>query len=149
MPASRMNEKLIAGLKRKIKLLEKKEAQHRKKLKQAVNNATKAAKSYKSKLDKTVRDLKGKHTMEKAAACAKAAMDVERKMMKDAGQLCKDLKTAVVRMDEKHLKRIVKRVAKKAKSSTVSITAKRKPAKKRKVAKVRRKISTARRGVKK
>lgn len=148
MPVSGISEKLIFDLKRKIKQLEKQEALQRKKLKQAIANASKVAQTYKSRLSKKIGELKDRHAVEKAAACAKAALDAERKVVKDAEKLCKELKTAVTRMDQKHLKRIVKNVAKKARKSTlvskIIAMPKRKPAK---AATLKRKIKTTRKKV--
>jgi hypothetical protein len=153
MPETRQYRMTIDRLKKKIKSLEQKEAASRKKVKQAVASAKSVAKVCKKEFEKKVRDLKNSHALDKAAACAKSALHAERKVMKDVEKLCKEMTAAIVKMDKKHLSRVVKGFMKKATKSTTAKKAKSKarkaaPKKVRKIAKMKRKVSAARKAKK-
>lgn len=150
MPITREQRKMIDQLKRKIKLLERKEKEARKKLEAATKHARKHARQVKSQLEGKMRELKKQHVLDKAKACAKAAYDVECKVLKDVEHLGKELASAVISMDKKRLTRLAKKVAmkkpslRKAASSTKSAVRAKVAKKKRKVAKLKRRVTTVR-----
>lgn len=128
----------IQKLKKRIHTLERQQEQGRKKLQCAMTEARKLAKSYQSKLNAKVRDIQGKGAFDQASTYARAALDMERKMLKEVEKKAKALAAAVMEIDKKHITQLVhnfmSKFSKKGNGAakTVGKKAARKPAKKRK-----------------
>lgn len=114
----------IEKLKKRLRSIEKKEVEGRKKLQLAMNNARKVAKSYQLKLHSKLRDIRGKHAVEKASAYACAAVDVERKFIKEVQKKSKHIKTAVARMDVRSVMKLINSITSKVFKSAVKPAAK-------------------------
>src|SRR3990167_2636334 len=98
----------IQKLKKRIHTLERQQEQGRKKLQQAMNEARKLAKSYQSKLNAKVHHVAGKEAAGHAVAYARAALKVERSLLKAAEKKAKALASAVMEMDRKHITDLIK-----------------------------------------
>lgn len=117
----------IQKLKKRIHALERQQEQSRKQLKCAMDEARKVAKSYQSKLNAKVHS-RSKDAIDQAEAYARAALEVERNMLKIAEKKAKALASAVMEMDKQYISKLVKGLVGKIRKSD----AKSKPAKKRK-----------------
>jgi len=73
-----MTNAAIRKLKKRIRELERMEAQGRKKLKLTMQHAEKLAKTYQARLKSALHDMKVKHAFETARAYASAACDLVR-----------------------------------------------------------------------
>lgn len=97
----------ILKLKKRIHTLERQQEQGRKKLQRAMSEARKLAKTYQSKINAKIRETKGKGTLDQASAYARAALEMERKMMKQVEKKAKALAAAVMEIDKKQITQLV------------------------------------------
>ncbi len=102
----------IQKLKKRIRELERKEAQSRKKLTRAMLQAEKLASVYKSRLKSAVRQAKLKNAFKTALAYARAACKMEDSMLKHAEERSKAVMSAIFKMDKDDIFKTVKRVKK-------------------------------------
>lgn len=107
MSVTQQYRSTILKLKKRINTLERQQEQGRKKLQRAMIQARKLAKTYQSKLNAKMRDVKGKGAFDQASAYARAALDMERKMLKEVEKKAKALAAAVMEMDKKHISQLV------------------------------------------
>ncbi len=106
---------LIKKLKKQVRILKRKEEQSRNKLRAALKKAKKVGKTYKSKLARKMRMMKGKLAEAQAAGYAKVATDVERQMLKGIEAKAKVLKSAISKAEKKHIAKLRKSIAMKGK----------------------------------
>lgn len=126
MDAAKQYRDTIQKLKKRIRALESKEKEGRKKVRAVMSDARKMVKSAKTRLHAEVRALKSKHTLDKASAYASAAMEMERKFIKAAEEKGKALASAVMKMDKDSVVRLVKDISSKACKSSVAKKVKKK-----------------------
>lgn len=131
MSVTQQYRSTIQKLKKRIHALERQQEQSRKKLQRAMTEARKLAKSYQSKLSAKVRDIKGKTTLDQASAYARAALEVERNMLKVAEKKAKALASAVMEMDKQHIADLIKGLFSKGQANGTAKTAAKRPVKKK------------------
>lgn len=107
MSVSQQYRSTILKLKKRIHTLERQQEQGRKKLQRAMTQARKLAKTYQSKINAKVRSAKGKGALDQASAYARAALEMERKMMKEVEKKAKALAAAVMEIDKKQITQLV------------------------------------------
>ena len=110
----------IQKLKKRVRDLTQKEAQGRKKLKSAMTEARKVARSYKSRLHAKVSGKKAESVYDRASAYASAAMEMERKMLQAAEKKGKAFANAIMQIDKEYITKLVRSVAGMARKSVAA-----------------------------
>lgn len=139
MAATKKQKALLKKLKKQVRVLQRKEEQARNKLSSALKKMRKLGRTYKSKLASKVRLIKGKIAEIQSTTYAKVASDLERQLLKGIEAKGKALRTAIMKLEKKHIAKLKKGVAKKGKKVGKKRKVKKTvPTKKRKVQRMRR-----------
>lgn len=120
MAAVKDHRQEVKRLKRKLALLQKKEEKSQRRLKAALIKIRTLSKSYQSKLAKNIRVMRIKIGRVKASTYVKAADDIQRHLIKGIASKDKSLRSAIVKVEKKHIAKLAKDMAKRVKKSSKS-----------------------------
>lgn len=115
MAVKKNDKTLLKKLKKQVKLLQSKERQAENKLKSALKKLRKLGRAYKTKLATKARQMKGKIAETQAATYAKAALHMERQLLKGIDAKSKALESAISKIEKKHAAKLRKTLEKKSK----------------------------------
>lgn len=117
MAVKRVDRTILKKLKKQVRALQRKEQQARTKLKSALNKMRKLARGYQVKLAAKARQMKGKIAEAQATTYAKAALHMERQLIKGIDAKSKALESAITKLEKKHVAKLKKNLAKKGKKA--------------------------------
>ncbi|VVC76303.1 hypothetical protein AQUSIP_16120 [Aquicella siphonis] len=106
---------ILKKLKKKIRLLERKEELARIRLRQALARIRKLSRSYKSKLASKSRRMKAKVAEVQASTYVKSAQEMERHMLQGIETKGRALASALIKIEKKYATRLKKSLARKGK----------------------------------
>jgi hypothetical protein len=113
MAVKKNHNPLLKKLKKQVRVLQRKELQGRNKLRAALKKMRKLGKIYRGKLAGKVRSMKDKMAEMQASPYAKAAAEIERQMVKGIEAKGKSLRSALSRLEKKHIAKVIKSIDKK------------------------------------
>ncbi len=116
MAVKKSYKAMIKRLKKQVRMLQKKEEKAKNKLKTALKKMRTLSRSYKSKLTKKIRQMKGKMADVQATTYAKAAVHFERQLLKGIDAKSRALESALTKIEKKHVAKLKKSLAKKGKA---------------------------------
>lgn len=115
MVAIKNHKALLKKLKRQVRVLQYREEKTRKKLRIALIKLRQLGQRQKMKLATKMRIMQGKIAAVQASTYAKMAKDIERQMMRNIEAKGKALKTAIDKLEKKHVAKLKQSFAKKSK----------------------------------
>ncbi len=122
MAVKKKHKMMLKKLKKQVRMLQRKENQAKNKLKSAIKKMNKLNRSYQKKLVEKARMMKEKITAAQAATYAKAAVRMERHLLKGIDAKSKALESVLTKFEKKHVAKLKKGMAKKGKKSAKSST---------------------------
>lgn len=120
MTVVKNHDDLVRKLKKQVRVLQRKEALAKTRLRAALTKIGKLGKSYKSRLASSMRAMKHRIADTEAATYAKAAISIERHIVKDIEAKGKAIKSAVARIEKKHAAKLMKNLAGKSRKAASS-----------------------------
>jgi hypothetical protein len=117
MAVKKNSKTVLKKLKKQVRVLEKKEEQAKNQLRTALKKIRKLGRVYRSKLAVKARQMKGKIAEAQATTYVKAAVHLERQLLKGIDAKSKALESAITKLEKKHVAKLKKNLAKKGKKA--------------------------------
>jgi hypothetical protein len=117
MAVKKNHQVILKKLKKQVRALQKKEEQATNKLRSALKKMRTLGHAYHTKLAAKARQMKGKIAEAQASTYAKAAVHLERQLLKGIDAKSKALESAITKIEKKHTAKLKKSLTKKGKKS--------------------------------